>query len=277
MDRSSQAGLWWTGKQSGKPAPFNLKSLRAVLFDWAGTTIDYGSRAPVEVFREVFHQVGVQVSEPEAREPMGQAKVDHIRAMLSAPRISQAWTEKFCRPPCDDDVTELYERFLPLQWKVLSEHSDVIPGIPQTVDAMRKLGIRIGSTTGYTRALMDVVEPLAAEQGYAPQVTVCSDEVAAGRPAPWQVFRAAERLDVYPMSAIAVVDDSIAGISAGRTAGCWAIAVAQSGNALGLSRSQCDKLAPSELQAQLKQIAQKFLDQGAHMVARSVADLEQLL
>ena len=167
MDRPTQTGLWWTGKQSGKPAPFNLKSLRAVLFDWAGTTIDYGSRAPVEVFREVFHQVGVQVSEPEARGPMGQAKVDHIRAMLSVPRISQAWTEKFCRPPCDDDVTELYERFLPLQRKVLSEHSDVIPGIPQTVDAMRKLGIRIGSTTGYTRALMDVVEPLAAEQGYA--------------------------------------------------------------------------------------------------------------
>ncbi len=82
---------------------------------------------------------------------------------------------------------------------------------------------------------------------------------------------------MYPMSGIAVVDDSIAGISAGRTAGSWAIAVAQSGNALGLSRSQCEAIAPSELQVQLEQIAQKFLDQGAHMVARSVADLEQLL
>ena len=30
--------------------------VRAVVFDWAGTTVDYGSRAPVAAFAEVFRR-----------------------------------------------------------------------------------------------------------------------------------------------------------------------------------------------------------------------------
>lgn len=277
MNQLNCEGIWWTGKESGNPPPFRISSLKAVLFDWAGTTIDYGSIAPVEVFRAVFNEVGVQVTESEARGPMGQAKIDHIRAMIELPRITQAWAEHFHRPPNENDVQELYQRFLPLQQIVLAEHSDVIPGIPETIQALRALGIKIGSTTGYTRTLMDCVEPIAKQRGYAPDATVCSDEVVAGRPAPWQNFRAAERLGVYPMSKVAIADDSLAGIHAGKHAGCWTIAVAQTGNALGLTLLQCQALQPSELQQRNQSIARDFLAKGADLVVRSIEDLQQLI
>ena len=277
MNEINHEGLWWTGQEIGQPPPFRISSLRAILFDWAGTTIDYGSVAPVEVFRAVFQEVGVQVTEAEARGPMGQAKIDHIRAMIALPRIAQAWAEHFHRPPNENDVRELYNRFLPLQQTVLSEHSDVIPGIPETIQALRHQGLKIGSTTGYTRALMDRVEPIAKQHGYAPDTTVCSDEVSAGRPAPWQNFRAAEQLGVYPMTQIAVADDSLAGIAAGRNAGCWTIAVAQTGNALGFTLSQCRAMQPTELQRKLNSIAGDFLTNGADLVVRSIEDLQQLI
>jgi len=254
-------------------ANLSILNLRGLVLDWAGTTIDYGSLAPVEVFRAVFKKIGVDVTEAEARGPMGQAKIDHIRKMLEMDRIQKKWQSLFGRPSRQEDVEDLYANFLPLQKTVLANHSGVIPGVAEAIASLRSQGLRIGSTTGYTRELMDVVEPLAAGQGYSPEATVCSDEVAAGRPAPWQVYRAAEKLGIYPMSDLAVVDDSIAGIESGLHAGCWTIAIAQTGNAMGLDRAACEALSKSDLEDRLEKIAERFLSQGAHLVVRSVADI----
>jgi len=259
--------------RSPAASDFSIRELRGLVLDWAGTTIDYGSQAPVEVFRAVFQKIGIEVTEAEARGPMGQAKIDHIRAMLQMDRIQSKWQAIFGRPSRQEDVEDLYENFLPLQKTVLADHSQVIPGVVDAIKSLQGQGLKIASTTGYTRELMDVVEPLAAAQGYAPEATVCSDEVVAGRPAPWQVYRAAEKLGIYPMSKLAVVDDSIAGIQSGLHAGCWTIAVAMTGNALGLDLESCEALSPNELEDRLERIAEDFLAQGAHLVVNSVADI----
>ena len=46
----------------------------AVIFDWAGTVVDFGSRAPAGAFVEVFRRHGVAISIAEARGPMGSEK-----------------------------------------------------------------------------------------------------------------------------------------------------------------------------------------------------------
>jgi phosphonoacetaldehyde hydrolase len=251
--------------------------IRAVLFDWAGTTIDYGSRAPTSVFVETFRREGVQITEAEARGPMGMAKRDHIATVVKMSRVAEAWVAKHGRPASDADVERLYLDFLPLQKAVLAQHCDVIPGVVEAVAELRRHGIRIGSTTGYTRELMDVVEPIAAANGYKPDVTICSDEVAAGRPAPWSNFRAAEKLGVYPMSRVVVVDDTPAGIEAGRHAGMFTIGVTMSGNALGLDRASAEALPAEELARRLKQIESDFVAAGANACLRSSADLPAFL
>jgi len=253
-----------------------LGQIAAVILDWAGTTVDHGCMAPAQVFREIFHLVGVDVTEAEAREPMGQAKKDHIRSMLAMPRIQAQWSQRYGRNPTDEDVDDLYATFLPMQKEILAKHSDVIPGVGAAIRDLRRQGQRVGSTTGYTRELMDVVEPMAEAQGYQPEVTICSDEVASGRPAPWQIYRAAESLGVFPMQRILIVDDSLAGIQAGHHAGCWTAAVSATGNAMGLSVEDLARLAPEERQARIDRITQEFLSAGAHVVVESVADLPEL-
>ena len=257
------------------PTPF--QHLEAVLFDWAGTTIDFGSRAPTEVFLEIFRRRGVEVTVAEARGPMGRAKLEHIAEVARLPRVQDAWRAVHGRDVTDADVLAMYENFLPLQQDILSRGSELIPGVVDVVTACRARGLKIGSTTGYTKALMEVVAPSAAKSGYAPDVIVCPDDVRAGRPAPWLNFRAAEALNVYPMSRVVVVDDTPVGLQAGRNAGCWTIGVAMSGNALGLSLAEVQGLSSTEREGHLARITADFVKEGAHAVIPSVAELIPIL
>ncbi len=252
--------------------------IQAVLFDWAGTTVDYGSRAPVQVFLEIFRRIGIDITEAEARGPMGQAKREHIASVMALPRIQSQWKQRFGSNPClTKDVDKLYADFLPLQLSVLSKGSNVIPGIPQLIDALRSQGIKIGSSTGYTRALMEAVIPNAREQGYSPDVVLCSDEVPAGRPMPWLNWRACEALGVYPPASVVVVDDTPIGIQAARNAGMWCVGITMTGNGLGLSQSDAEALPPTELNARLQSLDAQYQAAGAHFVLRSAADLLPVL
>lgn len=253
------------------------RPVQGVLLDWAGTTIDYGSRAPTEVFVELFRLRGVAITEAEARGPMGQAKLDHIAAIAALPRVANAWAAVHGRAPDRSDVIAMYEQFLPMQQAVLSRGAEVLPGIPAAIQSLRARGVKIGSTTGYTRALMEVVAPLAAAGGYAPEALVCADDVPAGRPAPDMNRRAMTLLNLTDPAAVLVVDDTPVGIAAGRAAGCPTIAVSQTGNALGLSLADVMALAPADLIARLDRITAEFLADGADYVLRSVADLPELL
>lgn len=253
------------------------KSLKAVIFDWAGTVIDHGSRAPANVVVEVFRQRAIDITIEEARGPMGRAKRDHLATVAAMPRINAAWLERHGRVPSDSDIDELYSNFLPLQKTTLAQHCDVIPGIPETVAECRRRGLKIGGTTGYTQELMDVVMPLAKANGYAPDVSACTDDVPQGRPAPWMLFHVAEALNVYPVRAIVAVDDTPVGIQAGVNAGVWTVAVTRTGNALGLSQQEVEQLAPAELTRRLAAAEQEFRAVGADYIIESVADLIPVL
>lgn len=253
------------------------KCLQAVIFDWAGTVVDYGSRAPAQVFVEVFRRQGVHITIAEAREPMGRAKRDHLATIVAMPRVAAVWREVHGRSANESDIDSMYYEFLPLQKELLKMSSEVIPGVPAAVAACRQHGLRIGTTTGYTRELMEVVVPAAKQGGFDPELVVCADDVVAGRPAPWMLFRAAELLGSYPMCTVIAVDDTPVGIVAGRNAGMWTVAVAKTGNALGLSEQEVQALPTAELESRLQSIRAEFYDAGAHYVIDGVADLPPLL
>ena len=152
-----------------------MNNIEGVLFDWAGTTVDFGCFAPVNVFIDIFKNAGVEVTMEEARAPMGMLKIDHIRAMLSMPRISTVWEEKFGRVFNEQDVENLYAEFEPALLSSLVEYTDPIPEVVETVQTLRNQGLKIGSTTGYTQTMMDVVVPNALKKGYGPDFYITPD------------------------------------------------------------------------------------------------------
>jgi len=249
----------------------------AVLLDWAGTTIDHGSCGPAGVFRSIFAARGVEITAAEARGPMGRAKRDHIATIAAGQRVAAAWREQHGSNCSDAAIDAMYTDFLPLQKQAVSRSSDMIPGVVAAVAELRQLGAVIGSSTGYTRELMDVVEPIAASQGYAPDCTCTADEVAAGRPEPLLNQLAARKLGVKLGPQVVVVDDTLVGIEAGLRSGCTTIGVSRTGNLLGLSLAETEALREEELQERLARVTARLLEAGAHHVIESVADLPKLL
>src|SRR6478735_6498595 len=81
-----------------------MDRIKAVIFDWAGTVIDYGSLAPMGAFVETFGEFGVQISIDEARGPMGMAKRPHIAAIMALPRVAETWSKRHGRAPAEADI-----------------------------------------------------------------------------------------------------------------------------------------------------------------------------
>lgn len=250
-----------------------MSRVKAVVFDWAGTVIDFGSRAPMGAFVEVFKQFGVDLTVAEARQPMGLPKWDHIRALGSIPRIAEAWEKEHGAPFSDADADRIHAVFEPLNARVVTDYADLVPGTVEVVAELRRRGIKIGSTTGYTRAIMTPLLPLAARQGYSPDNLVCAGDLPTGRPTPAMMLKSFVDLGVGPAAAVIKVDDTAPGIHEGTAAGCWAVGVALSGNAVGLS-AEALAATPDHAVARLREAAAALLrEAGAHYVIDTVADL----
>jgi phosphonoacetaldehyde hydrolase len=247
--------------------------VRAVIFDISGTTLDFGSRGPVVAFVELFARHGVTVSEADARRPMGTHKKDHIWSMLSDAHIGELWARANGAAPTRDDLDRLYAEFTPLQTEVLKRHCDVIPGVADVVRQLRARGIKIANTTGFDTTMMGDLMRLAEEGGYKPDLWVCPDLVGQGRPAPWMAFYAAQKLNVYPMSAFVKVGDTLADIEEAHAAGMWAVSVLRHGNEVGLSREALEQLSPKEIEEKLNGARARLATRGPHYVIGSTADL----
>jgi phosphonoacetaldehyde hydrolase len=244
-----------------------------VIFDWAGTMVDFGCRAPVQALFEAFGRHGVALTESQARRDMGKAKVDHVRALLAEPRIAAAWTAANGAAPTARDCDTLMEELGPLMRDHAGEASTLIAGARATVEALRAAGVKIASSTGYTREMMEPVLVRAAAQGYAPDHLVCSGETPQGRPSPLMIYKACAELGVWPLSRVVKVDDAEAGVAEGRAAGCFTVGVAASGNGVGLSAEALAALPPAERAARIAAAGAALTASGADLVIDSVADL----
>lgn len=237
--------------------------IQAVIFDWAGTVVDYGCHAPVVVLESLFSAKGIALRPEEARHAMGLLKRDQIREICRLDRITQEWMARFGSAPTENDVEELFAGFLPLQLQCIEQYSDVIDGVAETVAALRAAGMKIGSTTGYTRAMIQAVLPKAALQGYAPDAVVTPDDVNGGRPAPWMIFSNLQQLGVFPPASCVKVGDTPSDMAEGLNAGVWTVGIVE-------SSSEAVVNGPDAA-------ANRLLSAGAHRVIRTIRELPDVI
>ncbi len=256
-----------------------FRTIKAVVLDWAGTVVDFGSRAPMGAFVEVFRRFGVEISVAEARVPMGLPKHVHIAALLAEPSIAARWREAQGAEADEEAINAVYDQFVPLNASVVTKpsFSALIPGADATVVWLRRRGARIGSTTGYTREIMERLMPVAAAQGYAPDNLVCAGDLAAGRPTPLMMYRTFADLGVFPPGAVVKVDDTEPGIAEGVAAGTWTVGVAISGNLVGLPLAEWQALPQAEQQRLRQEASRKLEAAGADYVIDSIAELPEVI
>jgi phosphonoacetaldehyde hydrolase len=248
-----------------------------VILDWAGTMVDFGCRAPVIALTEAFARRGVELSERLARRDMGKAKKDHVRALLADPAVAARWHAARGAAPVEADIEALMTDLGPLMREQAARAARLIDGARSMVDALRAAGVKVASSTGYTREMMAPVLREAAAQGYAPDHLVCSGETPTGRPSPLMIYKACAELGVWPLSRVAKVDDTESGVAEGRAAGCFTVGVAASGNGVGLSAEALAALPAADRTARIAATEKSLLAAGADVVIASVAELIPVL
>ena len=252
-------------------------SLKAVILDWAGTTMDYGCFAPAVVFVEVYNRKNVPISIEQARIPMGAHKKVHIRELSQMEAVAARWQEVHGQKPSEDDVGAMFQDFVPLQLKCLADYADLIPGTIEAVARFRKRGLKIGSSTGYLGEMMELLLEEARKRGYEPDASVCASDVPAGRPQPWMCLENAKKLEVYPMESIVKIGDTLPDIWEGLNAGMWTIGLAKTGNEMGLTLKEIDALDPEIYERRLKRAYDRLAQAGAHYVVDGIGDVEPAL
>ena len=254
-----------------------MSNVKAVIFDWAGTIIDYGCMAPAFVFIKVFMKYGVNISEKEARAPMGLAKKDHVRALCKMPGIKEKWKKQHGKFPDNQDVENIYLELEPMLTKIVANYSDPIPGAVELLKKLKQTGIRSGSTTGYVQSMMNSVVPAAKRNGLIPESILCSSDVPGGRPKPWMCFMNAINLNVYPMNRLIKVGDTLADIQEGLNAGMWTVGVSLSGNEIGMTEGEVKMADKAALTIKNEKARRKMMAAGAHFVIDGVWDFLPVL
>ena len=252
--------------------------IEAVILDWAGTTVDYGCFAPVQAFMEAFAHYGVSVTMEETRKPMGMLKRDHIRTMLQMQRIAGEWKRVHGHEPGEQDVDAVYGQFEPKLFSILDRYAAPKPFAVETAARLREMGLKIGSTTGYTDAMMDIVVSKAAEQGYAPDCWISPDGVdGVGRPAPYMIFANLKALGISSVGNVIKVGDTISDIKEGLNAGVWTAGVVEGSSELGLSQQEYEALSPEDREAACRKVERSFREAGAQFVIQNLSQLPDLV
>lgn len=252
--------------------------IRGIVFDWAGTIVDFGSLAPMGAFVALFDRYGIEISIAQARIPMGLPKLEHIRALGKLPDVAQQWQAHRGRAFSDEDAVALMLEFEPVSARAALEHSDFVPGFLDCLAWLQQRSIRVATTTGYTRRIMRPVIAKAYAQGFDPDGVVCCDDVARSRPDPMGMYACMDAMGLSQQGELVVkVDDTAPGLAEGLNAGCWTVGVAASGNALGWSLAQWQETDPAQRQMALAGARRSLLEAGAHEVIDTVADLPSVI
>ncbi|ARU05030.1 phosphonoacetaldehyde hydrolase [Comamonas serinivorans] len=255
-------------------ASSDLSPLQAVIFDWAGTLVDFGSLAPTQIFVEAFATFGISLTLAQARGPMGLSKWHHIHQLLQDERIASQWQAAFGRRPAQADVDAIYARFMPMQIAKVGQFSAPIDGAAEVLSWLRAQGLKVGSCSGYPREVLDQLLPQAAAAGIAPDHVVAGDELSAGgRPGPFMALANVLALGVTDVRACVKVDDTVPGIEEGLNAGMWTVGLSLSGNEVGYSPEELTHVSAAYVDARVAEAEAKLKRAGAHHVVRSIAEL----
>ena len=253
--------------------------VQAVILDWSGTTADAYVVAPAVVFVEVFKRQNVEISMAEARGPMGLRKDLHIKALTEVDEIKERWKRIHGKYPDQTDVDRMFEDFVPIQLDCLRQYTGLLPGVSEVVQRLQKQGIKIGSTTGFTRPMVDILEEEAAKQGYRPDASVAGDEVINGaRPSPHMVYKNLDMLNITPIQSVIKVDDTASGVGEAVNAGCWGVGVSRYSNYMDIDVPEdAEKLSEGEIEKRNEKTKSILHNAGAHYIIDSIADIEPVI
>lgn len=185
--------------------------MRAVLWDMDGTLVDSEKLWDIGL-QEFYRRHGRELSEEVRATTIGGSSEIVMRIVyadlgLEPDPVDLAQTADWLH----DYVGELFETGLP--W---------CAGARELLDDLSAAGVTMALVTNTRRGLTEKALNSIGRHYFS--VTVCGDEVPAGKPSPDPYLRAAALLDLDPQHCLAI-EDSVTGTTAAEAAGCAVLVI----------------------------------------------------
>jgi len=184
------------------------QAIEAVVFDMDGVLVD-SEEIWDEARRELALERGLAWPESAQRDMMGMSSLEWSRYMHERVGLTEA---------PEQISAEVVSRIEDLYW----QHLPLLEGAAQAVERMAKR-FRLGLASSSNRPIIELVLELAAIADCF-EVTVSSEEVERGKPAPDVYLETLRRMKVAPARA-AAIEDSTNGLLSARAAGMFVVAV----------------------------------------------------
>ena len=183
-------------------------SIEAVVFDLDGVLLD-SEHAWDEVREQLAHERGGRWHDGAQADMMGMSSTEWSRYMHDVLGLAQ---------PPDEINAEVVRR-------LLERYAVELPLIDGAADAVERIAhsFRLALASSSNRPVIDAVLEQAGLARFF-EVTVSSEEVTRGKPAPDVFLEAARRLEVTPRRCTAI-EDSASGIRAAHAAGLRVVAI----------------------------------------------------
>jgi phosphonoacetaldehyde hydrolase len=190
-----------------------------------------------------------------------------------------SWTGVHGKDPDQGDVDRMFADFVPMQLDCLREYTTLLPGVAEVTQRFQKEGIKIGSSTGFVRSMVDILEEDAKKQGYVPDASVAGDEVINGaRPKPFMVYRNLDLMNVNPIQSVVKVDDTVSGVGEALEAGCWGVGIARYSNYMNVNTiAEGEALSQTEVDRRLAFTRETLRKAGAHYVIDTFDQLPEVI
>jgi HAD superfamily hydrolase (TIGR01509 family) len=215
-------------------------TVRAILFDLDGTLVDSERETAEALARALARGQGIAITQAERDYGIGRSWVA-IYDMLRARHPTLRWSQ-----------SELIAATAAAREEVFAEMGiTVLPGAHAAIDRFAHLGRALVTGSSRVEARQCLV---ALGRADAFDVILCSEDVPTSKPAPDGYLTAARTLSVPPAACV-VIEDSAAGIAAGRAAGARVVAV-RAANFHGQDQSLAHRIIDT-----LEELTEDFLDE----------------
>jgi phosphonatase-like hydrolase len=192
-----------------------MSVIELVVFDIAGTTVrDSGNVA--HAFIAAFREFGFAIPPVEVKKVMGFRKMDAITLLL----------EKFAPAHQRDEllIDRIHTRFVDTMIAYYRDDSNLapMPGAETLFAHLQNQGIKVALNTGFTRSITDTILHRLRWDDRSELIdkTICSDEVANGRPHPDMIKSLMVDLGIASSDRVLKIGDTEVDVKEGRNAGC---------------------------------------------------------
>lgn len=196
-----------------------MPEVQLVVFDMAGTTV-HDADSVNRCIRDALGAVGVVVAAAEVNSVMGLPKPEALAILVQRHGGDAAGTDRL-----DAIHRDFVARSIAFYQDDPSVHE--VAGAAHAFEVLRRAGVRIALNTGFNRPIAQVIlDRLGWSRSSLIDATICSDEVARGRPHSDMIRALMRRLGVADPRRVAKVGDTPADLEEGFHAGCgWIVGV----------------------------------------------------